>query len=270
MAARRLSPLASADPRPRRAPAPPRAPCASRSRRRRHDAVRRDATTCAAPVPRVVRLPRPTPLERWCREHGVGRGDRRRLLRARPAGTPLGELRTRGIARAPRARSTRRGATCAPACTSTAAACAIARRDELPAEPARRPAAGRPAARARRRAVRRRRRRGLLGGRAPVRLRHHRRPLPARGARRSRAAGALLAVACDGRADDEAGLTLAELAEALVALGARTGAQPRRRRLDLAGLRRAGCATSRARTHGVVLAGRAPGLDGADRVHAAR
>ena len=30
----------------------------------------------------------------------------------------------------------------------------------------------------------------------------------------------LLAVACDGRADDEAGLTLAELAEALVALGA--------------------------------------------------
>jgi hypothetical protein len=30
----------------------------------------------------------------------------------------------------------------------------------------------------------------------------------------------LLAVACDGRADDDAGLTLAELAEALVALGA--------------------------------------------------
>ena len=30
----------------------------------------------------------------------------------------------------------------------------------------------------------------------------------------------LLAVACDGRADDEAGLTLRELAEALAALGA--------------------------------------------------
>ena len=32
----------------------------------------------------------------------------------------------------------------------------------------------------------------------------------------------MLAVACDGRADDDAGLTLAELAEALVALGARS------------------------------------------------
>jgi hypothetical protein len=32
--------------------------------------------------------------------------------------------------------------------------------------------------------------------------------------------GRVLAVACDGRADDEAGLTMAELAEALVALGA--------------------------------------------------
>jgi exopolysaccharide biosynthesis protein len=36
----------------------------------------------------------------------------------------------------------------------------------------------------------------------------------------ARAGGDLLAVACDGRADDEAGLTLRELAEALVALGA--------------------------------------------------
>ena len=32
--------------------------------------------------------------------------------------------------------------------------------------------------------------------------------------------GRLLAVACDGRADDEAGLTMGELAEALIALGA--------------------------------------------------
>jgi exopolysaccharide biosynthesis protein len=30
----------------------------------------------------------------------------------------------------------------------------------------------------------------------------------------------MLAVACDGRADDEAGLTMAELAEAMAALGA--------------------------------------------------
>jgi exopolysaccharide biosynthesis protein len=32
--------------------------------------------------------------------------------------------------------------------------------------------------------------------------------------------GEVLAVACDGRADDEAGLTMAELAEAMAALGA--------------------------------------------------
>jgi hypothetical protein len=49
--------------------------------------------------------------------------------------------------------------------------------------------------------------------------------------------GRLLAVACDGRADDEAGLTLAELAEALVALGARAALNSRRRRLDVARLR---------------------------------
>jgi exopolysaccharide biosynthesis protein len=34
--------------------------------------------------------------------------------------------------------------------------------------------------------------------------------------------GTLLAVACDGRADDEAGLTMRELAEALAALGSQT------------------------------------------------
>ena len=34
-----------------------------------HDAARRHPTTSGARVPRVVRLPAPTPLERWCREH---------------------------------------------------------------------------------------------------------------------------------------------------------------------------------------------------------
>ena len=116
-------------------------------------------------------------------------------------------------------------------------------------------------------AVRRRRRRGLLGRAGPVRLRHHRRA--ATRAPRSALArdGRLLAVACDGRADDEAGLTLAELAEALVALGA-----PQALNLDGGGSTSLVCG-GRLRNvpredHGVVLRGRAPGLD-RDRVHAA-
>ena len=78
-------------------------------------------------------------------------------------------------------------------------------------------------------------------------------------ARRSALApsGRLLAVACDGRADDEAGLTLAELAETLVALGARTALN-----LDGGGSTSLVCA-GRLRNvpredHGVVLAGGRP------------
>jgi exopolysaccharide biosynthesis protein len=72
-----------------------------------------------------------------------------------------------------------------------------------------------------------------------------------------RADGRLLAVACDGRADDEAGLTLAELAETLVALGARTALN-----LDGGGSTSLVCA-GRLRNvpredHGVVLAGGRP------------
>jgi exopolysaccharide biosynthesis protein len=69
--------------------------------------------------------------------------------------------------------------------------------------------------------------------------------------------GRLLAVACDGRADDEAGLTLAELAETLVALGARTALN-----LDGGGSTSLVCG-GRLRNvpredHGVVLAGGRP------------
>src|SRR5258705_1172239 len=49
--------------------------------------------------PRVVRLARPTPLERWCREHRVAEAIVGGFF-LRPAGTPLGDLRTSGIARA--------------------------------------------------------------------------------------------------------------------------------------------------------------------------
>jgi exopolysaccharide biosynthesis protein len=67
----------------------------------------------------------------------------------------------------------------------------------------------------------------------------------------------LLAVACDGRADDEAGLTLDELAEALVALGARAALN-----LDGGGSTSLVCA-GRLRNvpreeHGVALAGGRP------------
>ena len=84
---------------------------------------------------------------------------------------------------------------------------------------ARRPAPGRAAARRGRGALRRRRPEGfsaaagqfdsdITGGR------HPRAALALCGRRR------LLAIAADGRGDDDAGLTLAELAEALAALGA--------------------------------------------------
>jgi exopolysaccharide biosynthesis protein len=69
--------------------------------------------------------------------------------------------------------------------------------------------------------------------------------------------GRLLAVACDGRADDEAGLTLAELAEALVALGAHAALN-----LDGGGSTSLVCAGRLRNTpredHGIVLAGGRP------------
>ena len=85
-------------------------------------------------VPRVVRLAGPTPVERWCREHAVAEAIVGGFF-VRPAGTPLGELRTSGIARPARPFA-------AP--WSDVRAClhvvggdvALARRDELPAEPA--------------------------------------------------------------------------------------------------------------------------------------
>src|SRR5437763_16860678 len=49
---------------------------------------------------RVVRCPRPAPLEAWCRRHGVQEALVGGFF-VRPGGAPLGELRTRGIARAP-------------------------------------------------------------------------------------------------------------------------------------------------------------------------
>jgi phosphodiester glycosidase len=205
-------------------------------------------------VPRVVRLAAPTPLERWCREHGVAEAIVGGFF-VRPGGTPLGELRTSGIARPARPFDAPWGDV--RACLHVVGGhVAIARRDELPAEPA-----------------------GDLLQAGPLLVRDG---LPCfdgdvegfsagqgqfdsdiTDGRYPRAAlgitprGRLLAVACDGRADDEAGLTLAELAEALVALGARAALN-----LDGGGSTSLVC-SGRLRNvpredHGVVLAGGRP------------
>jgi hypothetical protein len=170
-------------------------------------------------VPRVVRLPAPTPLERWCREHAVAEAIVGGFF-VRPVGTPLGELRTSGIARPSRPFD-------APwadirACLHVVGGhVALAQRDALPPEPP-----------------------GDLLQAGPLLVRdgvpcvagdvegfsagYGQFDSDITAGRYPRAAiglaprGRLLAVACDGRADDEAGLTLAELAEAVVALGAHT------------------------------------------------
>jgi hypothetical protein len=190
------------------------------------DLGRGDATTlhvAAYPLDRthvrVVRLRRAMPLEAWCTRQGVDeaivggffvRGGEHDSI-------PLGELRTRGVAR----RSVAFDAPWAAlrACVHVAAGdVRIARRPDLPATP-----------------------RGDLLQAGPLLVaggalvtgddegfsagqrqfdsditagRYPRAALAVTADRR------LLAVACDGRADDEAGMTLRELAGALVELGA--------------------------------------------------
>ena len=132
---------------------------------------------------------------------------------------------------------------------------------ELPAEPARRPAAGRPAARAPRRAVVAGDAEGFSAGahQFDSDITDGRYPRAALGADRG---GRLLAVVCDGRADDDAGLTMGELAEAMVALGATHALN-----LDGGGstsLVCGGALRNRPReAHGIELARRPRGLDGA-------
>jgi hypothetical protein len=166
--------------------------------------------------PRVVRLPTATPLERWCRARGIGEAIVGGFF-VRPNGLPLGELRTSGIRHATLPFHEPWGAV--RACLHVDGGVGIARRGELPAQP-----------------------RGDLLQAGPLLVRRGRPCVDgdpegfSAGAaqfdsditvgRYPRAAlavargDALLAVACDGRADDEAGLTLGELAETLVALDA--------------------------------------------------
>jgi hypothetical protein len=165
---------------------------------------------------RVMRLARPAPLEAWCR----GAGYAEALVGgfyARPHGTPLGELRTAGVLREHVPFATPYDAV--RACLHIEGGrVAISRRDALPAEPP-----------------------GDLLQAGPLLVRagevvrgdeegfsagSHQFDSDITVGRYPRAAlavtgrGELLAVACDGRADGEAGLAMGELAEALVGLGA--------------------------------------------------
>jgi hypothetical protein len=165
---------------------------------------------------RVVQLPRPMPLEAYCRASGFGEALVGGFYQ-RPALTPLGELRTGGVVR--------RHVPFAPpfgdvrACLSiSGGALAIARRLDLPDAPVGDLLQAGPL---------------LVHGGTPVvadvegfSAGSHQFDSDITAGRYPRAAigvtrrGEALAVACDGRADDEAGLTMAELAEAMAALGA--------------------------------------------------
>src|SRR4051794_38118226 len=166
---------------------------------------------------KVVRLPRPAPLASWCAGAGVAEALVGGFF-ARPHGTPLGELRLGGVARRHVPFEAPWGdlRTCLHVSGTEVV---IAPRPELPAAPAgdllqagpllvrdgRVACTGDPE--------------GFSAGQAQFDsdITEGRYPRAALALARR---GRLLAVACDGRADDEAGLSMEELAEALVALGA--------------------------------------------------
>jgi hypothetical protein len=185
---------------------------------------------------RVVRLPGLTPLEAWCRTHevdealvggfylrgasGPGKAPRRagpvRATGVRP-GRPLGELRVDGVA-------VESEPFLIPwdgvrACVhATATDVAIRRRVDLPAEPEGDLLQAGPLL-VRDGAAVRGDHEGFSAGSVQFDSditagRHPRAALGLDGTR-------LIAVACDGRADDEAGLRIDELADLLVGLGAR-------------------------------------------------
>jgi hypothetical protein len=165
---------------------------------------------------RIVRLPRPAPLEVYCRANGFDEALVGGFYQ-RPELTPLGELRTGGVVR-------RHVPFAAPFDEVRAGIAihgprvAIGRRGDLPDAPAGDLLQAGPL---------------LVRGGAIVRgddegfsAGSHQFDSDITAGRHPRAAIGLtrrdevLAVACDGRADDEAGLSMPELAEAMAALGA--------------------------------------------------
>lgn len=197
------------------------APNLATHRLRLADGARTSLHVAAFPLERVrarvVRVPPSWTLSRWCREEGVAHAIVGGFF-VRPGNTPLGELRIDG----------RRVASepfLAPwdavrACVQVdGAAVTIARRSDLPAEPAGDLLqAGPLLVRDRASAITDGDDEGFTAGAVQFDSdisdgRHPRSALALTG-------GHLLAAACDGRHDDEAGLALGELADALVELGA--------------------------------------------------
>lgn len=166
---------------------------------------------------RVIRLPRPLPLEAWCQAHGVSDAIVGGFF-IRAEGVPLGAVRTSGIERASVAFESPWGEVraCVHACGDEVR---IARRPDLGASPAGDLLQAGPLLVRGGVVVDDRDVEGFRAGQRQFDsdITQGRYPRAALALTRDRR---LLAVAADGRADDEAGLTLAELAETLVALGA--------------------------------------------------
>jgi hypothetical protein len=166
---------------------------------------------------RVVRLPQPAPLAAWCAATGTDNALVGGFF-ARPHGTPLGELRQAGVER-------RHVPFDTPwadlrACVHVAGdTVRIARRDGLPAAPAGDLLQAGPLLVDRGRVACSEDVEGFSAGARQFDsdITDGRYPRAALAVARR---GRLLAVACDGRADDEAGLTMVEFAESLIALGA--------------------------------------------------
>lgn len=168
---------------------------------------------------RVAVLPGQQPLEAWCAARGVGEAIVGGFFR-RSDGAPLGEVVTDGVARrhAPVLAPFDRRRACVHAQAGTVM---IAPRCALPAAPRGDllQAGPRLVADGRASFARASDAEGFVAGAGQFDsdITAQRHPRAALGL----AAGRVLAVACDGRARDEAGLTLEELAEVMVALGAR-------------------------------------------------
>jgi hypothetical protein len=171
-------------------------------------------------------LPGPTPLEAWCRAEGVGDaivgGFYVRSLRTgggvAAAGTPLGELRIQGEARETLPFDppwdARRACVHAPAPGQVR----IARREELPEQPIGDLLQSGPLlVRDGSRVDHADEGFALGAGQFDSDITAGRYPRAALGCDGER----LIALACDGRSDDDAGLTLDELGSAMIALGAR-------------------------------------------------
>jgi hypothetical protein len=166
---------------------------------------------------RVVRLPRPTPLAAWCQVTGTDEALVGGFF-ARPHGTPLGELRQAGMERRYVPFDAPWGDT--RACLHiTGDGVRIAPRDQIAATPDGDLLQAGPLLVDRGRVACADDVEGFSAGARQFDsdITDGRYPRAALALARR---GRLLAVACDGRADDEAGLTMGELAEALIALGA--------------------------------------------------